>query len=76
MAGRAVEKVTVLLDRARVLADQPRGELFDDGAEPLGAVALHELGPAGYAIVCRDLEKGIDPPAGVAMQGFDLGDFH
>ena len=27
-------------------------------------------------VVGRDLEERIDPPAGVAMQVFDLGDFH
>src|SRR3954470_23934468 len=67
----------VALDRARVLSDQkPLGELLNDPGQPLCAVALHIFRPADDALVGADLEKRIDPPAGVAVQVFDLDDLH
>ena len=65
------------LDRPRVLADQePLGELPDDPGQPLRAVALHIFRPADDPLVGGDLEKRIDPPAGVAVQVFDFDDLH
>ena len=73
---RGIEIGRVALDRPRVLADQALGHLADDAGQPLRAVPLHVFRPADDALVGRDLEKRIDPPAGVAMQVFDLDDFH
>jgi hypothetical protein len=57
LAGGGVKKVAVFFDRTRVLADEARAELLDDRGEALRAVALHEFGPAGDALVGRDLEE-------------------
>ncbi len=74
---RGVEMGAVALDRPRVLSDQEAlGELQDDPGQPLRAVALHVFGPPDNALVGGDFEKRIDAPAGVAMQVFDLDDFH
>jgi hypothetical protein len=74
---RGVEQGRDRLDRTRVAADQePLGELLDHAGQALGAIAFHVFRPADDALVGGDLQKGIDPPAGVAMQVFDLGDFH
>ena len=76
LPGRGVEIGRVALDRPRVLPDQPLAELADDAGQPLRAIALHVFRPADDALVGGDLQKRIDPPAGVAMQVFDRGDFH
>jgi hypothetical protein len=65
------------LDRARIGADQiALGELADDARQSLPAIALHIFRPANDAPVGGNFQKRIDPPAGVAVQIFDLGDFH
>src|ERR1051325_1025370 len=61
---------------AAIASREGVGEALDDAGQPLRAIAFHVFRPAGDALVSRDLQKGIDPPAGVAMQVFDLGDFH
>ncbi len=77
LPGRGVEMGAVTLDRPRVLADQEAlGELQDDPGQPLRAIALHIFRPADDPLVGGDLEKRIDPPAGIAMQVFDLDDLH
>ena len=48
----------------------------DDPRQPLRAIALHIFRPADDALVGGDLQKRVDPPAGVAMQIFDLDDLH
>jgi hypothetical protein len=74
---RRIEQSRDRFDRARVAADQKAlGETLNDAGQPLRAITLHVFRPPGDALVCGDLQKGIDPPAGVAMQVFDLGDFH
>ena len=73
---RRVEIGRVALDRARVLADQALGHFPDDPGQPLRAIPLHVFRPADDALVGRDLEKRIDPPPGIAVQVFDLDDFH
>ena len=77
LPGRRIEPRGDALDRARVVADQRAlGELVDDRAQPLRAIALHVFRPADKALVGGDLQKRVDPPAGVAMQVFDLDDLH
>src|ERR1051325_8112370 len=61
---------------AAIASREGVGEALDDAGQPLRAIALHVFRPAGDALVGGDLQKGVDPPAGVAMQVFDLGDFH
>ena len=74
-AGR-VEIGAVALDRPRVLADEPLRHFADDLGQPLRAVAFHVFGPTDDAVVGGDLQKRIDPPAGIAMQVFDFGNLH
>src|SRR5271154_5680435 len=67
----------VTLDRPRVLPNEETlGELQDDAGQPLRAIALHIFRPADDALVGGDLQKRVDPPAGVAVQIFDLDDLH
>ena len=74
---RGVEMGAVALDRPRVLADQkPLGEFLDDTRQALRAITFHIFRPADDPLVGGDFEKRVDPPAGVAVQVFDLYDFH
>ena len=52
------------------------GEFLDHAGQPLRAITFHVLRPADDTLVGGDLQKGVDPPAGIAMQVFDLGNFH
>jgi hypothetical protein len=63
----------VALDRPRILSDQ---KALGDCAQSLCAIALHVFRPADDSLIGGDLQKRIDPPAGIAMQDFDLDDLH
>src|SRR6516225_2764853 len=77
LPGGCVEKRGDPLDRPRVLPNQkPVGELVDDAGQPLRAIALHVFRPADDPVVGGNLEKRVDPPAGIAVQVFDFCDLH
>jgi hypothetical protein len=59
-----------------ILADDPRRQMLDDGADAGRAKALVELAPPDNAAVGSKLEKVLIAPPGVAAQDFETGDLH
>ncbi len=73
---RAVELGIDALVLAHGLADDPRAEAVDDGADARRAEALVELAPADDAVLGRELDEVVVAPARVAGKRLDRFDLH
>ena len=76
LKGHDVQEGDILLDRARIQADQPFSQPTDDGAQAFGAEILHEFRPPDDACVGGNFQKRKIPPTSVTVQVLDLHNPH
>src|SRR5215203_4590132 len=67
------ENLPVVLDRARIPADQVAGELLDRGGHRDGPALDDGLAPAGDALIGADRQE---QPTGLDEKRFQCGDPH
>jgi hypothetical protein len=61
---------------AGVFANEPSGHAANNGSNAGTAVAFIIFGPTNDALIRRDLKEGKIASAGIAVQIFNLDDFH
>src|SRR5262249_38138887 len=76
LARDGIERRHDALDGPRILPDQARRHTTDHGGETRTAVAFIVLRPADQPVIVGDFQEREIPPAGVAVQILDFGDFH